>query len=217
MWRCKQRHKGNNCNCQRIACATLLTLKRAANTGRVKVFAPQTTYPSPLTFPKVLSGVEPSLRSTMPSLEVMEATVSGLAARAKFPSVSTLAISFVVTVLLLVLVRAAFNRLATSHYVAVSTSDNDEKDNRTDNESAQSGPTNRSRWSWSWRWQGLRLSLPVSLTISEKDHPETGAGMGVAAALRQQQQQMQQRPMIWHAPRQRSPGFEAPCTPRTFN
>ncbi|KZP17366.1 hypothetical protein FIBSPDRAFT_957191 [Athelia psychrophila] len=146
----------------------------------------------------------------MPSLEVMEATVSGLAARAKFPSVSTLAISFVVTVLLLVLVRAAFNRLATSHYVAVSTSDNDEKDNRTDNESAQSGPTNRSRWSWSWRWQGLRLSLPVSLTISEKDHPETGAGMGVAAALRQQQQQMQQRPMIWHAPRQRSPGFEAP-------
>lgn len=147
--------------------------------------------------------------------------MSGLAARAKFPSVSTLAISLILSIFFLVCVRAVYNRLQAAAYVAASTSDNDQKDNRADGESAHINSTTRSRWSWSWRWEGLHLSLPVSLTISEKDCPETGAGIGVAAAMRQQQQQMQQqvqqRPLIWHAPRQRSPGFESPCIQRLFN
>jgi len=143
----------------------------------------------------------------MPSLEVMETTMSGLASRAKFPNVSysTLAISLVVSVVLFVCARAAFARLSAAYYIAASTHRTEEKD------ASDAHEVVPARRRWSWHWDGLHLSLPVSLTIREKDCPETGAGMGVAAALQTQQTQRPPNQIVWHARQSpRSPTFEAP-------
>jgi hypothetical protein len=147
----------------------------------------------------------------MPTLEIMESTVSGLVS-AKFPSISALALSLVASVLLLTLIRAVFARLVTITDIT-GNADADEKGSRISpsSNSNDNGPSTYgvlSNWGWSWKWEGLPLSLPVSLSISEKDCPGVGVGVGVAAAI-QQQQQLQPVNMTWQT-RRRSPGFEPP-------
>jgi hypothetical protein len=157
----------------------------------------------------------------MPTLEIMEATMSGIVS-AKFPSVTAVALSLVALVLLLALIRAAFTRLVTIFDVTKrnANADVDEKGTRTspspDSNEAHNTRSTRygamSSWSWSWRWEGLPVSLPVSLAISEKDSPGVGVGIGVAAAMQQRQQERQAQPpkMTWQKHR-RSPALEPPC------
>lgn len=151
----------------------------------------------------------------MPTLEIMESTVSGLVS-AKFPSISALALSLVASVLLLALIRAVFTRLVTITDIT-GNADADEKGSNTSpgsisNESFDNGTSTFraiSSWGWGWKWEALPLSLPVSLSISEKDCPGIGAGMGVAVAI-QQQQRLEPVDTTWQ-PRRRSLGFEPPC------
>jgi len=162
----------------------------------------------------------------MPSLEVMEATMSGIVS-AKFPSVTALALALVASVILIVLVRLAFTRLVNIFNVPKGGADVDANEKGThtspslhstepnNTRSSKYGAMSTWSWSWSWRWEGLPVSLPVSLAVTEKDWPGTDAGIGVAAAMQQRQQQSQQRQppkMTWQKHR-RSPGFVPPCKP----
>jgi hypothetical protein len=152
----------------------------------------------------------------MPSLEVMEATVSGIVS-AKLPSVTALALSLVVSFLLLALIRVAFKRLVTISDIT------DDKSNVDVNEKGaphscsphdSQSPKYGVMSSWmSWRWEGLPVSLPVALSINGKDNPSFGVGMGVVSAMQQQQQQEQecQPPKIPWQKHRRSPGFVPPC------
>lgn len=145
----------------------------------------------------------------MPTLEVMEATMSGLVT-ARFPSFMSLGLSLVASVLLLALIRAAFTRLVTISAISSNT-DADEKgahNSPTSNTNENRTPSygSLSSWNWSWQWEGM--ALPVSLAITEKDCPGVGTGVGVAAAMQQQQRQPTKN--TWHTHR-RSVGFEPPC------
>ncbi|KIM82830.1 hypothetical protein PILCRDRAFT_457763 [Piloderma croceum F 1598] len=158
----------------------------------------------------------------MPTLEVMEATMSGIVS-AKFPSVTALALALVASVILIVLVRVAFTRLVNIFNVPKGSADVDANEKGThtspslhstepnNTRSSKYGAMSTWSWSWSWRWEGLPVSLPVSLAVTEKDWPGASAGTGVAAAMQQQQQSQQRQPpkMTWQKHR-RSPGFVSP-------
>lgn len=141
--------------------------------------------------------------------------MSGLVT-SRFPSVSSLLLSLVASVILLALIRAAFTRFVTVS-VVTSSADADEKGaaaHRTASNGNRTSPFDRT-WNWSWQWEGMSLSLPMSLSISEKDCPGVGGGMGVAAALQEQQQHQRQQPTPkarWQTHR-RNVGFEPPCKP----
>ena len=152
----------------------------------------------------------------MPTLEIMEATMSGIAST-KFPSVTSLALSIVSSILLLALIRAAFTRLVTISDIT------DDKSthpgcNPNPSPAQDSSYQATSSWTWSknWRWEGLPLSLPVSLAINEKDRPGVGEGMGVAAAMQQLQREQRQPPKMTWQKHRRSPAFQAPCKPPWF-
>ena len=148
----------------------------------------------------------------MPTLEVMEATMSGLVI-SRFPSVSSLLLSLVASVTLLVLIRLAFTRFVTVSLVT-SSADADEKGATVHRSPSNGAPLDRS-WNWSWQWERINLSLPVSFSMSGKDYPGIGGGTGVAVTLQKQErhQHQHQQPTAkarWQTHR-RNVGFEPPC------
>lgn len=162
----------------------------------------------------------------MPTLDVMEATMSGIVS-AKFPSVTALALALVASVVLIVLVRVAFIRLVNIFNVPKSSADVDANEKGThpspslhsteplNARSSKYGAMSTWSWCWSWRWEGLPVSLPVSLAVTEKDWPGADAGIGVTAAMQQQQQlgqqgQQRQPPKLTWQKHRRSLGFEPP-------
>ena len=147
----------------------------------------------------------------MPTLEVMEATMSGLVA-SRFPSVSSLLLSLVASVTLLALIRIAFTRFVTISIVT--STDADEKGVAV-HRTPSNGTSLEKSWNWSWQWERMNLSLPVSLSMGGKGCPSIGGGTGVAAAL--QEQERHQRQQSTHTPKarwqthRRNVGFEPPC------